>query len=359
MPSMDEMARVVIGGVDTHADTHEGAALDDQGRLLGVRSFATTQRGYRQLLKWLRGFGFVQAVGIEGSGSYGAGLTRYLRAARVHVIEINRPHAHTRARRGKNDAIDAEAAARKVLAGECASIPKDTTGVVEAIRQLHLARASAVTARARALNQLGELLVTAPAGVRESLTARTLLGKARQAARWRPDLARLADPTSAARIALHSIARRIQALSEEIDTLYAQLRRLLTAAAPRTLGLPGIGVINATRMLTAAGQNIDRFGSEAAFAHLCGVAPIPASSGKTQRHRLNYGGNRDANSALHMAVVVRLRRSPRTRDYVTRRTSEGKSKKEIIRCLKRYVVREIYYTLRSDLRDLELGSIGG
>jgi transposase len=138
----------------------------------------------------------------------------------VWVIEINRPHAHTRARRGKNDAIDAEAAARKVLAGECASIPKDTTGVVEAIHQLHLARASAV-ARASALNQLGELLVTAPAGVRESLTARTLLGKARQVARWRPDQARLAEPTSAARIALRSIARRILALGEEITTLRA------------------------------------------------------------------------------------------------------------------------------------------
>jgi transposase len=356
---MDATARVVIGGVDTHADTHEGAALDGQGRLLGVRSFAATQRGYRRLLEWLSCFGLVRAVGVEGSGGYGAGLTRFLRAAGVRVIEINRPHAHTRARRGKNDAIDAEAAARKVLAGECAAIPKDTTGVVEAIRQLHLARASAVAARARALNQLGELLITAPAGVRESLTARTLLGKARQAARWRPDQARLAEPTSAARIALRSIARRILALGEEIATLHAQLRGLVTRVAPRTLALPGIGVINATRMLIAAGQNIDRFASEAAFAHLCGVAPIPASSGKTQRHRLNYGGNRDANSALHMTVVVRLRRSPRTRDYVLRRTSEGKSKKEIIRCLKRYAVREIYYTLRADLKDLELGLVGG
>jgi transposase len=349
---MDETQHAVIGGIDTHADTHEAAALDGQGRLLGVRSFATTRRGYQNLLEWLGSFGLIQVVGVEGSGGYGAGLTRHLRAAGVPVIEVNRPHAHTRARRGKNDAIDAEAAARKVLAGECASTPKDTTGVVEAIRQLHLARSSAVQARTSALNQFSELVVTAPGSVREMLTAHGLAGKARHAARWRPDPTTLAEPSCAARMALRSIARRIQTLSEEIKTLHAQLSGLLTQTVPRTLELPGIGVINAARLLIAAGQNIDRFGSEAAFAHLCAVAPIPASSGKTQRHRLNYGGNRDANSALYMAVVVRLRCSARTRDYVARRTTEGKSKKEIIRCLKRYVVREVYYTLRGDLKNL-------
>lgn len=349
---MDESARVVIGGVDTHADTHEAAALDDQGRLLGVREFATTGRGYQLLLGWLGGFGVIEAVGVEGAGSYGAGLTRYLRAAGVKVIEINRPHAHTRARRGKNDAIDAEAAARKVLAGECASVPKDTTGVVEAIRQLHVARSSAVQARTNALNQFSELVVTAPQWVRESLTARTLAGKVRQTARWRPGTTKLAEPTSAARMALRSLAWRIRTLSEEINTLQAQLGAVLPRIVPRTLALPGVGVINAARLLIAAGQNIDRFAGEAAFAHLCAAAPIPASSGKTQRHRLNYAGNRDANSALYMTVVVRLRCSPATRAYAARRTKEGKSKKEIIRCLKRYVAREVYYTLRADLKNL-------
>jgi transposase len=174
MTRMMGKTRAVIGGVDTHADTHEAAAVDERGRLLGVDRFPTTEDGYRQLLDWLHGFGSIQQVGVEGSGSYGAGLTRHLRAAGVIVIEINRPHAHTRARRGKNDAIDAEAAARKVLAGECAAVPKDTTGVVEAIRQLHLARASAVQARATAMHQLGELCVTSPAQVRAALDAKTL-----------------------------------------------------------------------------------------------------------------------------------------------------------------------------------------
>jgi transposase len=352
MTRMTGHKRVVIGGVDTHADTHEAAALDERGRLLGGAKFPTTSDGHQQLLDWLRGFGRVQQVGVEGTGSYGAGLTRHLRGAGVTVIEINRPHAHTRARRGKNDAIDAEAAARKVLAGECTTVPKDTTGVVEAIRQLLLARASAVQARATAKHQLGELAVTSPAQVRAALTAKTLPGKARQAARWRPDPAKLDDPAQAARMALRSIARRIHTLSEEIDALDAQLSTLVRRAAPRTLALQGVATINAARMLVAAGQNIDRLAGEAAFAHLCGAAPIPASSGKTERHRLNPGGNRDANSTLHMIAVVRLRCSQRTRDYATRRSAEGKSKKEIIRCLKRYIVRQLYYTLRADLKDL-------
>jgi transposase len=352
MSRMTGKARAVIGGVDTHADTHHAAALDEQGRLLGVRPFTATEADSRQLLAWLRGWGPIRVVGVEGSGSYGAGLTRHLRAAGVAVVEVNRPHAHTRARRGKNDAIDAEAAARKVLAGECTAIPKDTTGIVEAIRQLHLARASAVQARTAALNQFGELLVTAPDTVRTALTAKTLPGKASQAARWRPDPAKLADPAHAARTALHSIARRIHTLTTETATLERQLSTLVKRVAPKTLKLLGVGPIHAAQLLITAGQNIDRLHGETAFAHLCAADPIPASSGKTERHRLNPGGNRAANRTLYMIAVVRLRYCPRTRDYLTRRTADGKSKREIIRCLKRYIAREIYYTLRADLKNL-------
>jgi transposase len=202
------------------------------------------------------------------------------------------------------------------------------------------------------MHQLGELVVTSPAQIRAAFRAKTLPGRAREAARWRPDPARLADPTQAARMALRSIARRIHALGEEIAVLDGQLSTLVKYVAPKTLTLQGVGVFNAARMLVAAGQNIDRLDSEAAFAHLCGAAPIPASSGRTERHRLNPGGNRDANCTLHMIAVVRLRCSQRTRDYTIRRTAEGKSKKEIIRCLKRYIAREIYYTLRADLKNL-------
>jgi transposase len=352
MSRMTGKTRVVIGGVDTHADTHEAAVLDERGRLLAVEGFPTTPTGYQQLLDWMRGFGTVREIGVESSGAYGAGLTRHLRGAGVKVLEVNRPHAHTRNRRGKNDAIDAEAAARKVLAGECTAIPKDTTGIVEAIRQLLLARASAVHARAAALHQLGELVVTAPAEVRQSLTAKTLPGKASQATRWRPDPGRLADPAQAARMALRSIGRRIHTLGDEIKLLDAQLSTLVKRAAPKTLALLGVGIIHTAQMLITAGQNIERLHSENAFAHMCGADPIEASSGKTERHRLNPGGDRDANRTLYLIAVVRLRYCQRTRAYTARRTGDGKSKKEIIRCLKRYIAREIYYTLRADLKNL-------
>jgi transposase len=349
---MTDDIRTVIGGVDTHADTHEAAALDERGRLLDVRRFTATIEGHQQLLSWMRGFGQVQRVGVEGTGSYGARLTRHLQAAGIVVVEVNRPHAHTRARRGKSDAIDAEAAARKVLADECVAMPKDTSGMVEAIRQLHLVRAGAVQARTSALNQLDDLLITAPDEIRQRLTAKTLQGKASQCADWQPDHHRLADPVHAAQLALRTVAQRIRVLSDEIRVVEHQLSTLIKRAAPRTLNLTGIGPVHAAQLLLTAGQNIERLHGETAFAHLCGAAPVPASSGKTERHRLNHGGNRAANRSLYMIAVVRLRYCPRTRDYTKRRTAEGKSKQEIIRCLKRYIAREVYYTLRADLKNL-------
>lgn len=344
----------VIAGVDSHADTHHAAALDSTGRLLGSSQFPATSTGYQHLVAWLRAQGHPDRVGVEGSGSYGVGLTRYLQASGITVVEVNQPHPHTAARRGKTDAIDAEAAARKVLAGDCTSIPKDTTGIVEAIRLVLVTRSGAVKARTAALNQFDKLLVTAPAPVRESLGAPGLAGKAGQAAAWRPDPARLADPAQAARYALRSLARRIHTLTREAADLEDRLAGLVGQAAPRTLGLLGLGPIHTAQVLVTAGQNIQRLRSEAAFAHLCAAAPIPASSGKTSRHRLNPFGDRAANRALHMITVVRLRYCERTRAYVSRRTAEGLSKKDIMRCLKRYVAREVYHTLLADLKDLAL-----
>lgn len=344
----------VLGGIDTHTDSHAAAAIDAQGRLLGTHEFPTTAAGYQRLAVWLHSFGRLRAVGIEGSGSYGAGLCRYLQAGGSTVVEVNRPHTHTRARRGKTDAVDAEATARKVLSGECTTIPKDTTGIVEAIRQLHLARASAVKARTSALNQLGELAITAPTTVRSSLTAKTLAGKANQAAGWRADRERIHDPIQAATLALRSIARRVRDFDEEIAQLDEQLTALVRQAAPHTLTLLGIGPVHAAQLLITAGQNIDRLHSDAAFARVCAAAPIPASSGKTTRHRLNPFGDRDANRTLHLITVVRLRYCDRTRAYADRRSSEGLSKREIIRCIKRYLAREIYHALRTDLQQLAL-----
>jgi transposase len=339
----------VVGGVDCHAQVHHAVALDETGRRLGDRGFPATGAGYADLLRWLRGFGTVAVVGVESTGSYGAALTRFLLQAEVRVVEVNQPHPHLRRRRGKTDAVDAEAAARKVLSGEATAIPKEMNGAVEAIRQVRLARRSGVSARTSALCQLGDLIVTAPAVLRARLTRKSLRGQASICVRLRPNRRDLTDPVQAAKLALRTLARRIAALDAEIAQLDEHLEQLVRAVAPRTIALLGIGPHHAGQLLVTAGQNITRLHSEAAFAHLCGVDPIPASSGKTTRHRLNPGGDRDANSALHMIAVVRLRYCARTQKYVERRIAEGRSKREILRCLKRYIAREVYRTLCADL----------
>lgn len=350
---MAETDAIVVGGVDCHSEFHHAVALDERGRKLGELRFAASRSGYQQAVGWLTALGSVEAVGIESSGSYGAEFGRVLTKAGIRILEVNRPHPHVRHRHGKSDAVDAEAAARKVLAGEATAVPKDTSGVVEAIRQIKVAKEGALKARAAALVQLRDLIVTAPAALRESLSCRkTLRGRASLCRRFRPDPTRLAEPIEAAKFSLRSLSRRIATLDAEIAELDRELGTLVQDAAPRTFELFGLGVAHTTQLLVTAGQNIDRIRSEAAFAHLCGVDPIPASSGKTVRHRLNPGGDRGANSALHMIAVVRLRYCERTRAYATRRLEEGLGKREIIRCLKRYIAREVYRSLRADLTAL-------
>lgn len=350
---MVESRAGVIGGVDCHSRTHHVVALNDRGQRLGDAEFPATLAGYQGLHMWLVGFGAIEAVGIESTSSYGAGLTRWLTDREVRVLEVNQPHKHTRNRRGKSDPVDAEAAARKVLAGEVATVPKDTAGSIESIRQIRVAREGAMKARSAALCQLGDLIVTAPAELRESLPRKTLLGKARLCARFRPDPGRLAQPLHAAKFALRSVALRIAAFDEEISRLDQALEVLVRRAAPRTTSLLGVGIQHAGQLLVTAGQNIERLRNESAFAHLCAVNPIPASSGLTKRHRLNRGGDRSANRTLHMIAVVRLRYCPRTKAYAARRTAEGLSKREIIRCLKRYIAREAYRALVADLRQID------
>ncbi|WP_420436874.1 IS110 family transposase [Candidatus Poriferisocius sp.] len=351
---MPDQNQTVIAGIDCHTDFHVAAALDPLGRVLGTESFPATCAGYRSTHRWLASFGPIAAVGVESTGSYGAALARSLTERGCAVIEVNQPHAHLRSRRGKNDAIDAEAAARKVLSGEATAAAKHTTGIVESIRQLSVARSGAVKAQAAALCQLGDLLVTAPAALREQLDGRrTLEGKAAVCARLRPDTRLLADPAQAAKAALRSLGRCIAQLGAEAAELERRLDRLVAVAAPTTLSRLGCGTHHTATLLVAAGENIDRLSSEASFAHLCGAAPVPASSGRTSRHRLNFAGNREANRALHMIVIVRLRYCEQTRSYLDRRVAEGKTKKEAIRCLKRYIAREIYRTLRADLATLK------
>ena len=353
MQSMNHDVRRVIGGVDAHADTHYAVALDDCGGLLGIESFPVSRVGYRELLAWLSSFGDVERVGVESTGSYAAGLTRHLVAEGVRVLEVNQPHAHTRRRRGKTDAIDAELAARHALSLATIVTPKQTTGIVESIRQLRVAREGAVKSRSAAMLALGDLILTAPSDLREQLDDRkTIKGKAALCRRLRPDTDRLSDPINAAKLALRSLAKRIALLDDEIAELDAQLAPLVATAAPRTTALLGISTGHAGQLLLTAGQNIDRLHSEGAFAALCGASPIPSASGKRGRHRLNPGGDRQANRALHLIAVCRLRYCPKTAAYAARRTTEGKTKKETMRCLKRYIAREAFNALRADLADL-------
>ena len=342
--SKDDVSVTV--GVDTHLDSHVAVALDHMGRRLGVLSVPTTRAGYAKLLRWAEALGELHRVGIEGAGSFGAGLARFLRASGAEVLEVGRPKRRDEHRSGKSDPIDAELAARAVLAGTAIGEAKSTEGTVEMVRVLRAARRSAVKARAQAAKQLKALLVTAPEDLRDELRDLSTPKLVRRAAGFRPgDLPE--DVAAATKFALRSIARRHRALSEEISGLDDHLARVVTETAPALVAVHGVGIDTAATLLVAVGQDPKRLKSEAAFAHMCGVAPIPASSGKVVRHRLNRRGNRDANRALHVVAAERLSRDERTRAYAERRTTEGKSKRETMRCLKRYIARELYGVLVS------------
>ncbi len=341
----------VTGGVDTHQDTHTAAVIDSVGRVLGTQQFPATAAGYAALLAWMRGFGLLIQVGVEGTGAYGAGLARRLRGEGIEVIEVDRPNRKTRRFQGKSDPIDAIAAAKAALAGERTGVPKQRDGRVEALRNLRVARRSAVDQRADTQRQIRALIVTAPDDLRARLRGLAVKQLIAACANLRPDRADAATPGTATKIALRSLARRHQQLATEIADLDELLEPLVAAINPALVAVNGVGADVAGQLLVTAGENHDRLNSEAAFAMLCGAAPIPASSGKTNRHRLNRGGDRQANRSLYRVVLCRLRWDPRTRAYAQRRTKEGLSKKEIIRCLKRYVARELYQIITSN--DLE------
>jgi transposase len=338
----------VFGGVDTHSDTHTAAALDAAGAMLGTRQFPATGAGYTALQAWLTGLGRVVRVGIEGTSSYGAGLATVLQAAGICVIEVDRPDRSTRRRQGKSDPIDAEAAARAVLAGRATGAAKAHDGVVECLRVLRIARSSARDQRADCMRRLKSLLVTAPDVLRTRLRGLTDTKLVTACAALRPDSTDAANPTTATKIALRALARRHTELTGELTDLDALIHPLVLEASPALLAVHGVGPEVAAQLLITVGDNPQRLHSDAAFAMLCGVAPLPASSGKTNHHRLNRGGDRQANNALWRIALCRMKTHEPTRAYVTRRTTEGLSKREIIRCLKRYISRDIYRILVPD-----------
>jgi transposase len=337
--------RAITGGVDTHADVHVAAALDPIGGLLGVREFPAGPAGYARLLEWLGGFGTVCLVGIEGTGSYGAGLSRHVTSAGVRVVEVDRSDRQDRRRQGKSDPLDAVSAARAAQSGRARGAPKGRDGTVEAIRALMVAKRSARADRTQTINQARSLIVTGPDDLRTRFAGHTAAALVAGLALLRP---RPGDVVGyATRIALRELGRRAEFLDGQLERLDELIVPLVTAHAPSLPALYGVGPDTAALLLIAAGDHPERLRSEAAWAHLCAVAPIPASSGKRARHRLNPGGDRQANHALWRIVITRMSSHPPTRAYVERRSEEGLSKKEIIRCLKRYVAREIYRHLRT------------
>jgi|SRR5215218_9963572 len=350
----EEMAMTIVGadvaswvtvGVDTHRDEHVAAVLDARGGLLATASFPTTPSGHRRLEEWAQRHGPIEAIGLEGSGSWGAGLCRHLVASGHHVVDVDRPDRRSRHKAGKSDTLDAIAAARAVQAGTAAGIPKSRDGTVETIRVLRLERRSALKARTQAANQLHNLVATAPDELRNELRTLTLTQLVARCTRFRPG--NLTNPLEGTKHALRGIARRHHHLSDEIDDLDTTLAPLISnhPVGARLLTIYGVGPDTAGQLLVTAGDNPERLRTESTFAHLCGVAPLPASSGQTHHHRLNRGGDRQANAALYHITLTRLRWHPATRAYAQRRTTQGLSPKDIKRCLKRYVAREIYRAL--------------
>jgi transposase len=338
---MAQEQRVVIGGVDTHKDVHVAAVIDERGKILDTAEFEATTKGYRLLIEWMRSFGELAKVGVEGTGSYGAGLARSFAEVEVSVVEVNRPNRQMRRRRGKSDTVDAEAAARAALNGEATVTPKTEDGIIESIRVLRVAFTSARNSRTRVALQIRDLIVTAPEELREPLGSLSTAQRVTRCARFRLG-GDIAEPLEATKLALRTLARRYEILSAEWAALDAALDDLTARANPALRGAKGVGTDVAGILLVAAGDNPDRLRGEAAFAAMCGVNPIEASSGKIVRHRLNRSGNRQANHALWRIAFVRLSTDPTTKAYAARRTAEGKSQREIIRCLKRYIAREIY-----------------
>jgi transposase len=330
----------IVLGIDTHRDIHVAAAITTTGETLDTRSFPSTAAGYGQLLAWAQTFGTVRRAGVEGTGSYGAALTRHLNAAGITVIEVSRPDRAIRRRRGKTDAIDAQAAALAVLSGRATATAKAGTGPAEMLRMFKNAKDSAVKARTQAINQLKAVITRTEPALREQLTPLSKPRLIKHCAQLTTSTT--GDVASAAVYTLQLLAHRIMHLTTEIDGLTRQITTTVASHNPQLLQAFGVGPDSAAAFLMTAGDNHSRLHSEASFTALCGASPIEASSGKTQRHRLNRGGDRQANRALYTVALTRMRWDQRTRDYLTKRTTEGKTRRETIRCLKRYIAREIY-----------------
>ncbi len=342
----------VVVGVDTHKEVHVAAVVDHDGNLLDESSFPTTRQGYRMLERWAESFGPICRVGIECSGSYGSGLMRHLLKSGIEVLEVTYPDKSVRHKRGKDDFIDAEMAAEAAFTGNRTVTPKTRDGMVEALRMLHKTRQTAVRSRRIALQMINGQIVSAPEELRDQLRGMTRMQLIRHLVATRPDKTAFRTPDGAARISLKHLAKRYVELDDEVSELDDAIAAILADLAPKLTALPCVGPQTASQLMITVGDNPGRIKSEASFAMLCGVAPIPVSTGMKPRHRLNRGGDRAANSAIHIIAVGRLRTDERTRAFVDRKMSEGHTKTEAIRCLKRYIAREVYYVIKEQNRSI-------
>lgn len=346
----------VIAGIDTHADTHHVALISETGRHLADQEFLAVNSGYRNIVEFITSFGAVIAAGVEGTGTYGAELARTLTQEGIQVREVMRPNRQGRRLRGKSDSLDAYQAAESVLADRGTAIPKARNGAVESLRVLRAERNSAMRARVAVMTQVQSILVAAPEQLRARYRGLAAASMMAVLEKTRPS-GDLSEPVNATAIVLKRLAIRYRHLDQELALIDAELDALITVHAPMIRDLQGVGTEVASQLLVTVGDNPERIATEAKFAALVGVAPVPASSGKTTRHRLSRGGDRQANKAIHHVALVRVMSDTRTRTYVAKRRQEGKSTREIMRCLKRYIAREIYDQLRHPQPAPDVGAL--
>jgi transposase len=345
MSMLAELVEVVIG-VDTHQDTHTAAVIDARtGGVLARATVPADPDGYAELSALAERHSGLRAGAMEGAGGYGTGLARHLAEAGELVVELDRPKRPGRRAGAKSDPIDAERAARDALARTRLAQPK--TGGQRAALQMRLtARRAAVEAASDAQRQLHALVITAPEVVRARFRGQSTRAMITTAARLRPSTTSADLEAVTALTVLRDLARRVSFLEAEAAGHEAELRAIVRSWRPDLLALTGVGPIVAATVLTAW-SHPGRCRNDAAFAMLAGAAPIPASSGKTVRYRLNRSGDRQLNRALHTITLSRLRHDPRTQDYADRRRKDGKTDREIKRCLKRYIARELYRRLEA------------
>ncbi|AQP44528.1 hypothetical protein RPIT_06635 [Tessaracoccus flavus] len=342
----------VVVGIDTHLDIHRAALVDAAtGAPVADQQFPATPAGYLELLDWAVGHGRVSRAGVEQTGTYGAGLSAVLHAAGIEVIEINHTERGDRARHGKTDELDAYRAATAAAAGTQKGLAKHYHPAIAALRPLMVLRAHHRSSRQRAWGRVGGMLVTCPDDLADQVRGLNSAQKLARIAAWRPDLTRLHDPVNSYKLALRDLARACLDHDRAIVEIDAQLLRILTPIAPTLLAQHHVGPVTTAQLLITAGHP-GRITSGDAFAKLVGVAPLPVQSGKSSRWRLSRSGDRQANSVIHRVVIGRLGTDPRSKTYIQRRVSEGKTRSEAIRALKRHVTRDLWTALQTDLNNL-------